>query len=842
MSTHLSMWLTSAALTSRKAAALLSMLAIALGVALGFAIHLINQAALDDFGRAMQNLRGGADVTLSAANGQDGVPLQWIGRLAQNPSVEAVSPLIETTVRVNNLDKRVALYGVDIFSSALLAGSLLPRVREGADFNTVLQGAMFASPALLETIGVQTSPGGIRLQRGNQTVTALLAGDVPQASAGQLLLVADIAWVQQYFGQSDQVTEIRIRLTQDTPRRDWIAREQRALPPGLIFKTAEDETARVSNLSRAYRVNLNVLALVALLTGGFLVFATQLTAVAQRGQSFALLGVIGLSPAARTRQILIEALAIGVPGAMAGLALGWGIAQVLVNTVGADLGGGYFSGRSVPVRVDTASALLFGCAGCIAALAGAAYPAWLNRMQPLAQTLKTGFVTPAATHRRFARMGLTAALCAAALALSLLPPYQGLPIAGYGAIALTLAAGIVATPLAAHGLLSLAKALQLSPGLRVAVQNAAQAPLMTQVAASGLMVSFALTVAMMLMVTSFRTAVDDWLDHVLPAPLYIRTVSGPMPQSAWDQLAQSSAFARIERSMRVPVVLDPARLAVDLLIREFDTRDPAATLPMASEVLAKPASSNARATVWVTEAMERLYGAKPGSTITLPLDNAVPVEVFVGGVWRDYARQFGAVAMAADDFRALGQSFAPSDAALWPVDGAGAFARAQEVLATLAKEGGIEKSSAQEIRAISLRIFDRSFAVTYALEAAAILIGLFGLATSLAAGVELRQRELAMLAAMGFSPQALRRTVLFEGVAVTIIGLAVGCLCGIAIGAVLIHVVNPQAFHWTMQMRMPWLIFAAAIMLTFAASTAAGAIAARRAMRVPVAAVLGQAQ
>jgi putative ABC transport system permease protein len=837
MSARLSFWLARAVLLTRKTAAVLSILAIALGVALGFAIHLINQAALDDFGRAMQNLRGGADVTLTAANPQEGVPLAWIDQLAQRAGIGAVSPVIETTVRVNGLEQRVTLYGIDIFSGALLANTLLPRTFKNVPGEAVFNGGVFASPALLAALN---KPATLTLQHQGPPVQAALAGDVPQAPAGHMLLVADIAWVQQMFGtqegMQERVSEIRIRLQQNTARAPWIAQQQAQLPQGLLLKTAEDEAARVSNLSRAYRVNLNVLALVALLTGGFLVFATQLTAVAQRGQTFALLGVVGLTPAARMRQVLLEALAIGVPGAVLGLAMGWGLALLLINTVGADLGGGYFSSRTVQLPVSISAALFFAAAGCLAALAGALYPAWLNRTQPLAQALKTGFAAPSTARHLPLRAWLTLILCAAALGLAFLPAYTGLPIAGYAAIAVCLAAGVVATPLVGHALLSLVKPLNLSAGARVAAQNAAQAPLMTQVAASGLMVSFALTVAMMLMVTSFRTAVDDWLDQVLPAPLYLRATTGPMPQAVWDELAQSGAFTRIERTMRVPLVLDPTRPAVDLLIREFDAQNAAQALPMTGPVVSVPALSGTQVTVWVTEAMERLYQARAGSTLTLPL--AQPVNAWVGGVWRDYARQFGAVIMTATDYRALGNTFTPSDAALWPAN----EAQAQQVLARVAQQGGLEKSSAQEIRALSLRIFDRSFAVTYALEAAAILIGLFGLAVTLASSVELRKRELAMLAAMGFSLAALRRTVLAEGIAVTLIGLLVGCLCGIAIGVVLIHVVNPQAFHWTMPMRMPWYVFAAAVVLTFAASTFASLLAARRATRVPVATILAQAQ
>jgi putative ABC transport system permease protein len=129
--------------------------------------------------------------------------------------------------------------------------------------------------------------------------------------------------VQEHFGLTTRSARARVRLAPNTDGR-WRAALAQRLPAGLLLRAADDDRARVSNLSRAYRVNLNVLALVALLTGAFLVFATQLTAVAQRSTQFALLGVLGLSPRMRLLQILLEGLAIGVPGALLGLALGYG--------------------------------------------------------------------------------------------------------------------------------------------------------------------------------------------------------------------------------------------------------------------------------------------------------------------------------------------------------------------------------------------------------------------------------------------------------------------------------------------------------------------------------------
>jgi putative ABC transport system permease protein len=132
--------------------------------------------------------------------------------------------------------------------------------------------------------------------------------------------------------------------------------------------------------------------------------------------------------------------------------------------------------------------------------------------------------------------------------------------------------------------------------------------------------------------------------------------------------------------------------------------------------------------------------------------------------------------------------------------------------------------------------------VTHALEAAALLIGLFGLAVTLAAGVQLRERELAMLSALGFDRAMLGRAVVFEALLVSLIGLLLGLGAGIAVGAVLVHVVNPQAFHWRMPLAVPWSQVLPVAAATLAAGVLASAVAARRATRMPAARVLAAAQ
>jgi len=134
----------------------------------------------------------------------------------------------------------------------------------------------------------------------------------------------------------------------------------------------------------------------------------------------------------------------------------------------------------------------------------------------------------------------------------------------------------------------------------------------------------------------------------------------------------------------------------------------------------------------------------------------------------------------------------------------------------------LELSEPGEIRALSLKIFDRSFAVTYQLEAEAIIIGLFGIAATFSAQTVARAREFGMLRHIGVSRRQVLAMLAAEGGLLTAAGIAVGFLLGWCISLILVFIVNPQSFHWTMQLHMPWarLSAVAAALLASAALTA----------------------
>ena len=199
------------------------------------------------------------------------------------------------------------------------------------------------------------------------------------------------------------------------------------------------------------------------------------------------------------------------------------------------------------------------------------------------------------------------------------------------------------------------------------------------VAVSGVVASLSLAVALTVMVASFRNSVTDWLDTVLPAALYVRTATnGSAADTAYFDPAYVRAAAqlpgveRISTQRTVQLSMDAAKPAVALLVRPLhDARTGTLALPLVGAAVPVPAG---RVGVYVSEAMVDLYGARIGqdwpqfSQTFKPLTDLTPpppAPFFVAGIWRDYARQFGTVAMEQADFARYSSDTRVNDIAFW---------------------------------------------------------------------------------------------------------------------------------------------------------------------------------
>lgn len=808
-----------------------ALLAVALGVALAFSVHLINGSALSEFSAAVRAANGEPDLSLRCAV-REGCADTLLDAVAAADGVSLATPVVEVDTYAfpsagapaSAPPGRVALQvlGIDALQIAAVAPALLPRPADGQPRTAFLDpDRIFLNPAAQQRLG--TRPGDtLRLQRGLGTFTLQVAGSV--AAGGGPLAVIDIAGAQQHFGLMGKLTRIDLRLSPGVSSAQLLQRL--VLPPGLTAAAADDAAQKVSSLSRAYRVNLTVLALVALFVGGFLVFSVLALSVAQRTPVFALLGVLGLGADERRRLVLLECLLVGVAGSMLGLAMGTGMAQLALRWLAGDLGGGYFPGVAPALAFSWPAAAAFGALGIVAALAGGWVPARQAAALAPAQALKGlgGTAGPAPSRWR------PVLLLGAGALLALLPPIGGLPLAAYASVAALLLGGIACVPLAVNALLA-ALHPRRSALLLLAVERARHESATATVAVAGVVASLSLAVALTVMVSSFRIGVSQWLDSVLPADLYARTAASSatadqafLPPAFVQAAAAVPGVARVQGLRVRPISLSPEQPSVSLIARPLD--QPAQQLPMVGTPLPPMAGEIG---AYVSEAMVTLYGAEPGSRLRLPIGTAGSVEVRVLGVWRDYARQFGAVAIDEADYRRLSGDTRINDLALWLQPGA-AVDTVQAALRALAPDPAlIEFAVPAQIRAMSLAIFDRSFAVTRYLQALAIGIGLFGIAASFSAQVLARRREFGLLAHLGFTRRQVIGVVAGEGAAWTAAGALVGLALGLLVSVVLVHVVNPQSFHWTMEMVLPWGRLAALCAAVLAAGSLTAAVSARAA-------------
>jgi putative ABC transport system permease protein len=803
--------------------AIMAMAAIALGVALGFAIHLINAAAYNEFSAAIKSLSGEADLQVRGTQAWFDEALY--ARLAAQEEVVLANPVIEVDAMVQGQTQALKVLGIDVFRAAAIAPDLVGMPAEDKAFDTLADDAIFLSPAAMEWLHVKQGDR-VEFRSGTRTVALRVAGGLVRARPGQRIAVMDIGAAQWRFDRLGLLSRIDLKLKAGVNRAAFKAKLSRALQPAHLVTETEDQEARTANMSRAYRVNLNMLALVALFTGTFLVFSTQALSVLRRRSQLALLRVAGMMRRQVLAQILSEGAVLGVIGSIVGLLVGYAMAAATLTLFGGDLGGGYFPGVQPSVRFAPGAAAVFFLLGTAAALLGCAGPAWeAARAQP-APALKSGSEDVALA--KLATPWPALACLAMGAALTRLPPVFELPLFGYLAIALLLIGAI--------GLMPRLAALVFSLLARLAGERAGAVPMLTlarlanapnqaSIALGGVLSSFSLMVAMAIMVSSFRVSVDDWLSHVLAADLYVRSAAGgntgAFSEAEQRAIAATPGIARANFLRVSQLVLDPARPPVALLARPIDVNDPGKTLPLTGAALERiPADAMP---VWVSEAMLDLYDYAIGKRINLVIGGRSS-EFLVAGVWRDYARQSGAIQMQLADYRALSGDMAVNDAALWLRPGT-TPAQATAALKQLPFGTQLEFAEPAEIRAISLRIFDRSFAVTYLLEAIAIIIGLFGVAATFSAQTLARAKEFGMLRHVGVMRRQILAMLAAEGGMLAMLGIGVGFLLGVAISLILVFVVNPQSFHWTMQLHMPWtlLLGVAAVMLASAASTALAA-------------------
>jgi putative ABC transport system permease protein len=813
--------LASGLLLEQPGRALLALVAIALGVALGVAVHVINSSALNEFGLAARHLAGEADLIVRGPRA--GFDETLYPRIARLPQVEAANPAIELDVSIAGVEGTLRVIGFDALRAAQVQPSLLPE-------KTSAVADLFADNAILLSLPaarwLKLSTGDtLRIMVGTTTVPLKVIGMLPEGAYRQRIGVMDVAAAQWKLQRLGRLNRIDLRLRPGVSLATFQRDLQRELPSGVYVATPETDAGRGASLSRAYRLNLDMLAMIALFTGSFLVFSSQMLALLRRRTQFALLRALGMTRRTLAAWLVVEAAVLGAVGAALGVTLGYAVARVAVPEFGADLGAGYFRSVVASLHVEPVVLLVYFALGVLFAVLGAAAPALEAARRAPAQALRAGDEEESLKAVRTAPAGMI--LLATGALLAFAPPVNGLPIAGYAAIALVLFGAMLLTPQFVSRILKYARTPRYPPAA-LAVWQLRATPRQIAVSVAAIVASFSLMVAMLIMVHSFRNSLEGWLERMLPADLYLRALRGGetgfITPEEQERIRLTAGIARLEFLRSQNLLLAPDRPPVVLLAGPADAAR--MLLLVGPSVTPRP---DEPPPVWVSEVAADLYGWRTGARVQLPI-GPVPREFTVAGVWRDYARQSGAIAMDRRLYARLTGDALVNDAAIWVAPNVAPATLEQALRWRLGSAEGIEIASPKELRATSLAIFDRTFAVTYALEVAALVIGLFGISVSFGAQALSRRREFGVLRHVGMTRASIGAMLGWEGSIVSVLGASLGIVLGWVTSLILIHVVNRQSFHWSMDFHLPWLPLAALTTVLVAASIATAVWSGRAAM------------
>ena len=792
----------------------LTVLAVALGVAVIVAIDLAGDAATGSFQSSLESLAGKTDLEISANGGIDEA---WIGRLAALPVDAHFSPVMETQATLAGIGA-VALYGVDAVGrppgppAGIAVSHALARragARVGGTLDTTIEGR----------------PHRFHIAR------IVDAGDTE-------FLALDIADYQQALGRYGKLDRIDVVVGAG---EDFAAVERairQVLPASYLLERPGARNQENQRMLRAFRWNLRVLSYISLVVGAFLIYNTISISVVRRRGEIGTLRALGAGRGTVMGLFLIEALLLGAAGAGLGVALGRALAGLTVGMIADTVNALYVTSRPAAVRLSWGEGLAAMGTGVVVALLAA----WAPAREAMAVAPTEAMSRGAHEHRgRLAwRRGLAWAggLAALALAVSQAPPLGGFPAGGYAAALAAIAASALAAPA-----LVLAVARVTSPAIRRRVESllagrslVASLP-RTAVVVGALATAIAMMASVGIMVSSFRETVRLWLDVQLRADLYVRAAP---PAGAGNYVPLPKAV------LPVLVATPGVRAVDDYYGLEFHYGGERATLAGANTEIVRrygrlrflPGQDRDRILrslahrdrAVVSEPFANKHGIRAGDRMEIPI-GARTVALTVAGVYYDYSSSQGYVVLDRSTLLKYLPDQPPTNAAVYLAPGADAN-RVRRQLQLRTAGWGVSITENRELRRVSMAVFDRTFAITWALEAVAIVVAMLGAANSLLALVLDRRRELGLLRYLGASGGQIQGMVLTEAGFLGLFAALLGLALGFALSMLLIFVVNKQSFGWTIQFHPPGMLLGWALAAVWCVTVLAGLYPASVAARI----------
>jgi putative ABC transport system permease protein len=808
--------------------------AVALGVAVVLAIDLSGNAAAGSFRSSMETLAGDNDLEITAAGG---VPETTIGQCARLPYPLRVSPRIEDHATVASTGEAVPLIGIDIIAEANnRQGQIdIPAGRRSYEH-------INDPDVVWITRGLGKDPGDrISLLINDHTRDYTVLGFIPDSAqvSGDAVMM-DIGAAQQATGKTGRVDRILLKVPESPGIDIWQQRLRAVLPKGIVLNPQGSQTAANRRMLSAFRWNLRILSYIALLVGAFLIYNTISVSVVRRRADIGIVRALGASRRTVLAAFLAEAVLFGATGAALAIPLGRLIATETVKLLSATVDALYVSSHPGSLDLSAESVILAFVVGIGVAVASALAPAReASKVPPTEAMARAGREYSIRVERkRDALLALLLAVIGAACAR--VPAIAGKPIFGYLSALLLIAASSLAIPALVHACTSIgASALRALLGVEamLASRSLAGSLRRTSVLVGALSTAIAMMTSVGIMVGSFRQTVVTWMDEELPADLYLRPAGDPAadrhPTIAPDLADRIASLPGVESVSRFRAYeIEYQGLPVTLAGAEMNPNRPREFSNFLSgrpprRVLAELAVGDAAI---VSEPFAYKHHVQAGDSITLWLGGR-QVAFRIADIFYDYGNERGFILLDRVTMLRYLPDPAPSNLAVYLAPGVD-LETARNAIKRAAAHHDVLIFSNRDIRREGVRIFDQTFAITYALEAIAVIVAVMGIAGALLSIVIDRRREFGLLRIMGATSAQIRRLILVEAGLIGILANIAGLALGIVLSFVLIFVINKQSFGWTIQFHWPVSVLFSALSFVYVATVLAGIYPARIAQRL----------
>lgn len=839
-----------------------TVVAVALGVAIALAVDLANATAVASFSQSVNVISN--HVNLQVVGVGRGFDERAILRVERVPGVLYASPTIEESLAIDVRPgdpfsgEILRVLGVDLlrpFGSAVSTPSGSANTASDAA-NTVPGTGGTASPGLDPSVlidgrGALVSERVARAHHwqvgtrfaalaGDRIVRLRVAGIIPAGSAAfdSSVLFVDIVTAQELFGKVGFLD--RIDCIVDPARVDAVrAAVAAVIPPGTRAIQPSVRTDEIRRMLRSFQLNLAALSYIALLVGMYLIYNTVAISVVQRRFEIGTLRAIGARRSQIFRTFIAEGALFGTLGSALGLGFGALLAQLSVGAVSRTVDTLYVASHADSVVYDPLVLAKAFVLGVVAATIAALVPALDAAATPPAIAMRaSGYERRSTTlARRCALVGVLAfgvgGLC------TLAPAIDDMPLFGYAAGLWFIFAGSLCAPLSVELLsrLGIHVLRARSASGELAAANLGATPIRTSVAVASLMIAIAMTVAVAILIGSFRTTVVAWANETLRADLFVKPQG--LADASFDArfspevVTRLRALSGVEAADTFRGISLPLRGRVTTLgatdVASFARRNELELLGgVSSAQIARTLPGTTG--VLVSEPFASKFGVRVGDAFSI--DTAVgPTTLRVAAIYNDYSSDAGMAIIDRATFKRLYHDDSVNSIAIYAKPGTD-LARLRSDVQRAVLPLRIDVETTRELRAIVLQIFDRTFAITYALYVISITIAVLGVVSTLFALVLERRREIGLLRYLGLRVAQVRTMVLVEAGLIGVLGGVSGVVLGVILALLLIFVINRQAFGWLIDLHVPYDFLGEAIVLVIVAAVLAGIYPARVAARI----------